>query len=151
MFKKEENIIVNGSKNQSPTLNMISEGTKVKGTINSENDIRIAGSTDGEVISKSKLIVTSNGHVEGEVKALDADIAGKVEGELRISNKLTLRQSAIINGDIFAKTLIVEEGAEMNGTCRMGAEATTVKKPINGSANGLASVKSGLKKQESTI
>lgn len=148
MFNKEEKKVVNGSKNQSPTLNMISEGTTVKGTINTENDIRIAGNTDGEVISKGKLIVTSSGHVEGGVDALDADIAGKVEGELRISNKLSLRQSAVINGDIFAKTLIVEEGAEMNGTCRMGAEATSAKKAVNNTPAGSATAKSAIKNPE---
>ena len=123
MFNKEDNKNVNGSSSQSPALNMISEGTKLKGTINSQNDIRIAGKAEGEVISKGKLIVTSSGVVEGNVKAADADIAGKVEGELRVTNKLILRQSAIIDGDIFTKTLIIEEGAQMNGSCRMGADS----------------------------
>jgi cytoskeletal protein CcmA (bactofilin family) len=124
MFKKEENNIVSTSKNQTPSLTMISEGTKVNGTINTENDIRIAGNTDGELNTKGKLIVTSTGVVEGNINVKDADIAGKIDGELRVSNKLTLRQSAVVVGDIYTKTLIVEEGAEMVGACRMGAEAS---------------------------
>lgn len=128
MFKKEDKTTVVGSKNQSPSLNMISEGTTLTGKIETQNDIRIAGKTDGEVSSKGKLIVTSTGVLEGGINAQDADIAGKVEGELRISNKLTLRQSAVVNGDIYTKTLIVEEGAEMNGACNMGSSATTSKK-----------------------
>jgi cytoskeletal protein CcmA (bactofilin family) len=123
MFNKEDGKNVNGSASQSPALNMISEGTKLKGTINSQNDIRVAGKAEGEVISKGKLIVTSSGVVEGNVKAADADIAGKIEGELRVTNKLILRQSAIIDGDIYTKTLIIEEGAQMNGSCRMGADS----------------------------
>lgn len=115
---------MSGSKNQTPSLTMISEGTKFNGTINTENDIRIAGNTDGELSTKGKLIVTSTGIVEGNIHVKDADIAGKIEGELRVSNKLTLRQSAVIEGDIYTKTLIVEEGAEMVGACRMGAEAS---------------------------
>lgn len=110
-------------KNHTPSLTMISEGTSLNGTINTENDIRIAGKTDGELTSKGKLIVTSSGVVEGDIHVTDADIAGKVEGELRVSNKLTLRQSAVIEGDIYTKTLIVEEGAEMVGACRMGTDA----------------------------
>lgn len=124
MFKKEENTTVSASKNQTPSLTMISEGTNFNGTINTENDIRIAGKTDGELNTKGKLIVTSTGVVEGNIHVMDADIAGKIEGELRVSNKLTLRQSAVIEGDIYTKTLIVEEGAEMVGACRMGAEAS---------------------------
>jgi cytoskeletal protein CcmA (bactofilin family) len=124
MFKKEENNTVSNSKNQTPSLTMISEGTNVNGTIKTENDIRIAGTTDGELNTKGKLIVTSTGVVEGDIHVKDADIAGKIDGELRVSNKLTLRQSAIVVGDIYTKTLIVEEGAEMVGACRMGAEAS---------------------------
>lgn len=151
MFKKnEEKKTVSGSNNQSPTLNMVSEGTTMKGTIHTENDIRIAGKTEGEVISKGKLIVTSGGLVKGGVDAKDADIAGTVDGEMRISNKLTLRKSAVINGDIYAKTLIVEEGAEMNGTCRMGADATSVKKPANNSSAVEKAAKSVIKNHVSS-
>lgn len=120
---------MSASKNQTPSLTMISEGTIFKGTITTENDIRIAGKTDGELITKGKLIVTSTGVVEGDIKVKDADIAGKIDGELRVSNKLTLRQSAVVEGDIYTKTLIVEEGAEMVGACRMGAEASKAPTP----------------------
>ena len=115
---------MSASKNQTPSLTMISEGTNFEGKINTENDIRIAGNTNGELNTKGKLIVTSTGVVEGNIHVKDADIAGKIEGELRVSNKLTLRQSAVIEGDIYTKTLIVEEGAEMVGACRMGTEAS---------------------------
>lgn len=111
---------------KSPSLNMISEGTKLKGDINSQNDIRIAGRIDGEAVSKGKLIVTSTGKIEGNVKAKDADIAGKLEGEIRVTNKLTLRQTAVIDGNIFTKTLLVEEGGQINGSCKMEAEATSL-------------------------
>ena len=115
---------MSATKNQTPSLTMLSEGTNFNGKINTENDIRIAGNTNGELNTKGKLIVTSTGVVEGNIHVKDADIAGKIDGELRVSNKLTLRQSAVIEGDIYTKTLIVEEGAEMVGACRMGAEAS---------------------------
>jgi cytoskeletal protein CcmA (bactofilin family) len=129
MFNNKTNNKVNGtSSSQSPALNMVSEGTKFKGTINSSNDIRIAGHVDGEAITKGKLIVTSSGLVKGDSKVGDADIAGKVEGTLRVSGKLNLRQSAVVNGDVYTKTLIVEEGAQINGACRMGEEPKPIEK-----------------------
>ncbi|TVR30232.1 MAG: polymer-forming cytoskeletal protein [Balneolaceae bacterium] len=129
MFNNKTAKKVNGSSSaQSPSLNMISEGTNLKGTLNSENDIRIAGKIDGEAISKGKLIITSTGVVKGDARVTDADIAGKIEGNLRVSGKLNLRQTAVINGDIYTKTLVVEEGAQINGSCHMGAE---VKAQVN--------------------
>ncbi len=104
----------------------MSEGTKLKGDLNSQTDIRIAGIVDGEAISKGKLIVTGNGKIIGNITSSDADIAGRVEGEVKVSNKLTLRESAIIDGNIYTKTLIVEEGAQINGSCRMGSDAQSL-------------------------
>lgn len=143
MFNKDENKSTNGSQAQSPSLNMISEGTKLTGKLNSQSDIRIAGKIDGESISKGKLIITSTGIVQGNVKAADADIAGRIEGEIRVSNKLILRQSAIIDGDVFTKTLIVEEGAQINGACRMGEESKNLKASADSEFEKATKLKSG--------
>lgn len=111
---------MNGTAQKSPSLNMISEGTKIKGTIKSQNDIRIAGQLEGEAFCKGKIIISSSAHIDGNISSVEADIAGKVEGIIKVSNKLTLRQTAVVGGDINTKTLIVEEGAQINGNCRMG-------------------------------
>ncbi|MGF1671426.1 MAG: polymer-forming cytoskeletal protein [Balneolaceae bacterium] len=113
---------VNGTSPQSPSLNMISEGTRLKGSIQSQNDIRLSGKMEGEISSKGKLIITSTGIIQGNAKVTDADISGHINGEIHVINKLILRKSAKIDGNIFTKTLIVEEGAQINGDCNMGAE-----------------------------
>ncbi len=129
MFNNKNKKTVSKTTNtQSPTLNMISEGTTLEGTLNSQNDIRIAGKLKGEGISKGKLIVTSSGLVQGDVKVADADIAGKIEGTIRVTNKLNLRDSAVIDGDIYTKTLLVEEGAQINGACKMGSDSANLDK-----------------------
>ncbi|MDX1617678.1 MAG: polymer-forming cytoskeletal protein [Balneolaceae bacterium] len=110
----------NSTGNNLPSVNMISEGTHLKGNLSTKNDIRIAGSLEGEAKAEGKLIISSTGKVNGDVHAVDADIAGRLEGEIRVSNKLVLRQSAVIDGDIHTKSLLVEEGAQINGACRMG-------------------------------
>jgi len=133
MFSKE-NPKSNNTGNKSPSFNMISEGTHLKGDVFSENDIRVSGKIDGEASSKGRIIVTSSGFIEGNIRAKDADLAGKLEGQIFISGKLVLRQSAVINGDIHTKSLLVEEGAQINGVCKMGvdtqqASATNNHKP----------------------
>lgn len=118
--KPEKN--VNGTSQKTPSLNMISEGTKIKGTINSQNDIRIAGQLEGEAVCKGKVIVSSSAHLDGNISSVEADIAGNVVGTIKVSDKLILRQSAVVGGDIYTKVLIVEEGAQLNGNCRMGTQ-----------------------------
>lgn len=130
MFKnsqpKNTNRKVNGTSQKSPSLNMISEGTKINGTIKSQNDIRVAGRLEGEVICKGKVIISSSAQIEGNIASAEADIAGKVDGTIKVSDKLTLRQSAIVGGDIYTKVLIVEEGAQLNGNCRMGTQQENI-------------------------
>lgn len=113
---------MNGTAQKIPNLNMISEGTTVKGTINSKSDIRIAGSVEGEIICKGKVILSSSAQIEGNISSVDADIAGKVRGIIKIAGKVLLRQTAQLNGDIITKSLIIEEGAFLNGSCRMSKE-----------------------------
>lgn len=126
MFNNKPKNKVNGTTQKSPSLNMISEGTKIKGTIKSQNDIRIAGRLEGEVICKGKVIVSSSAQIDGNISSVEADIAGKVEGTIKVSNKLSLRQTALVGGDIFTKTLIVEEGAQINGNFKMGAQGANI-------------------------
>lgn len=123
--KKSTNNVSDNS-NHSPAVNILSEGTKLKGDLNSQTDIRIAGTVEGEAVSKGKLIVTGSGRIIGNITSSDSDIAGRVEGEVKVSGKLTLRESAVIDGNIYTKTLIVEEGAQINGSCRMGSDAKSL-------------------------
>ncbi|MCC5940957.1 MAG: polymer-forming cytoskeletal protein [Balneolaceae bacterium] len=111
---------MNNTAQKTPSLNMISEGTHIKGTINSKSDLRIAGRIDGDCICKGKIIVTSSANLSGNLIATDADVSGFVDGTVKVANRLTLRQSARVGGDIFTKVFVVEEGAQLNGSCKMG-------------------------------
>lgn len=110
-----------------PDVSMISKGTRLEGDIHAKADLRISGSVTGTASSDGKLVITSTGRVDGNVKAGEVDIAGTIDGELRVSDKLILRSSAIINGDLYTKTLLVEEGAQIRGHCRMSEESPELK------------------------
>lgn len=127
-----------------PSVNMISEGTELKGTLETKNDVRIAGTLDGEAKAKGKVIVSSSGKVEGNIEAEDADIAGNIDGEVRVTNKLILRKSAVIEGDIYTKTILAEEGSQINGSFHMSENIKQEMKK-NGVSSGL---KSGKKKED---
>ncbi len=104
----------------SSQINMIGEGTVFEGTLKSESDIRISGRVDGTLEVKGKVIVAQEGSVEGEIRAASLDVAGRVNGEVDVEERVVLKSSAVIEGNIQTGRLVVEEGAEFNGTCRMG-------------------------------
>lgn len=133
-----------------PSVNMISEGTTLEGTLKTKSDIRIAGVIDGEANAKGKVIVSSTGEIKGNIKAVDADVAGKVDGEIKVTNKLVLRKSALVEGDIYTQTLLVEEGAQINGEFRMTEDKSSSKSKTksNGFSGSVTSKKKDKDKQK---
>lgn len=101
-------------------INLIAAGTSLEGTLSAKDDIRVSGSLKGTLKVEGKAIVAQEGHIEGEIIAADADVAGSVQGDITIKGRLVLKSTARIEGTIKTTRLIVEEGAIIDGTCRMG-------------------------------
>lgn len=112
----------------SSTHNLIATGTTIKGEINTTCDIRIDGTIEGIVTSKGKVVIGDNGLVNGEIKAANVDIMGAVKGEINATDTLSLKSSGKIDGNIKTTTLIIEQGAQFNGNCKMGADKVEAKK-----------------------
>jgi len=104
---------------QNTVLNMIGLGTVIKGGLSSEGDLRIDGRIEGDVASKSKIAMGASAVIQGNTNARSADISGQINGDLHVSETLFLRSSAKINGNITTAKLVVESGAEFNGSCKM--------------------------------
>ena len=130
MFNKLDTM---GRNNESDghSVNLIGTGTKIKGNIQSEGDIRIDGTLIGTITSKGKVVVGSTGTVEGEIICANADISGTVKIKITVSDVLLLKPTAKLTGDIITSKLAIESGATFSGTCSMGA----VVKDITGSSD----------------
>jgi cytoskeletal protein CcmA (bactofilin family) len=98
---------------------LISNGTTLKGDINSSSDLRIDGTLIGNITSTAKVIIGSNGVVEGDIQGQQADILGKVTGTIKVKELLQLKGSSVINGNIYAGKLQIEPTANFNGACHM--------------------------------
>lgn len=107
---------------QNVALNMIGTGTVVKGSLISDGDLRIDGKIEGDVASKSKIAMGATSIIVGNLQARSADISGRIDGDVVIGETLFLRSSARINGNVTTSKLVVESGAEFNGSCRMSQQ-----------------------------
>ena len=61
----------------SPVINLIGQGTSIKGDIRSEGDLRIDGKVTGTIRSKAKIVIGNTGIIDGDVNCQNADISGK--------------------------------------------------------------------------
>lgn len=108
--------------------NIIAKGTKIVGDFFSEGDLRVDGTIEGNVNTPGKVVVGKEGQIIGKLKCANAYFEGKLSGSLELTGTLTLKESAIIEGDVITQKLAVDPGATFNVTCVM---KTTVK-DLNG-------------------
>jgi cytoskeletal protein CcmA (bactofilin family) len=103
-------------------INLIAIGTKIKGDLVSDGDIRIDGELLGNLDTKGRLVIGASGRIEGDIKCKSCEIAGKQDGKMFISELLSLRASSDVTGNIVTGKLSIEPGAFFAGTCTMGDE-----------------------------
>ncbi|MFT3740980.1 MAG: polymer-forming cytoskeletal protein [Breznakibacter sp.] len=108
---------------ESKLPNMIGPGTKIVGNIETNGDIRIDGNIEGNIVSKGKVVVGSNGFVKGEIHCVNAEISGVLSGKLNVTELLSLKASSKVNGEINIGKLSIEPGAIFAGTCNMNSQS----------------------------
>lgn len=110
----------NYGENLNQSINIINEGTLIKGDITANGDIRIDGELVGNIQAKGRLVIGPKGKVNGEIICNNIEVSGYIKGKITVSELLTMKASARINGDIIAGKLSVEPGSLFSGTCSMG-------------------------------
>ena len=104
---------------ESTAINIITDGTLVKGDITATGDFRLDGTLEGNIQLNGKLVVGDSGVVNGNVLCQNANIIGTVNGNLSVKELLSLSASARVRGDILINKLSIEPGAVFSGKCRM--------------------------------
>ncbi|WP_217447782.1 bactofilin family protein [Maribellus comscasis] len=113
----------------SQTINIISEGTVIKGNVSASGDIRIDGTLEGNVIAKGKLVVGPQGKITGEINCTNLEVSGFIKGKLKVLDVLSMKSTAKVYGDIVIGKLSVEPGSIYIGNCNMGGEKPAYEQP----------------------
>lgn len=105
-----------------PVISFIGPGLRITGDCESSDTIRIEGTVEGGVKARKAVVVGKQGSVTGDIETADAKIAGTVQGKLEIGSRLELASSAVIDGEIRAARMLLEEGGAINGAVKIGGE-----------------------------
>ena len=104
-------------------------GTVVTGEANFKAMMRVDGHLSGRVSSSSgTLIVGANGKVDANIEVAVAVIHGTINGDIIATQRLELGRAAKVNGNIQTPSLIIEQGAMFEGSCKMLQMATAADK-----------------------
>ena len=89
----------------------------IEGLVNSAGDVDLGGSVKGPVNVKA-LLIKEKGSVIGEINAEKVDVFGYVDGKVT-AKKIVIGATGEIKGDLeFTESLVVEEGARLDGNVK---------------------------------
>ncbi len=101
---------------------VISAGTTWQGTLKLEDSLRVEGHVAGEIEARHTVHVAETAHVEAKVRAAFVVIAGRFQGDVHCKERLELLPTSRIKGEITTKSLVIHEGAVLDGQIHMSRE-----------------------------
>lgn len=115
--------LVNGNRanvNKDNWLGFVGDVVNFTGEVCFKSMLRIDGHFSGNVISQNGTLIVSTGAevTKAVINVAVAKINGTVEGNIRASQQLVLGRTANVRGHVASPALVVEEGAQLNGSCR---------------------------------
>lgn len=115
----------NDSNNQGQTNTIVGPNTELHGNLTVSGAAIIYGTVIGDVKVEGLVRTAQDSLIRGSVTAKEAVIDGELDGSLIVSGKATLGGSARVVGEVKVDILIIEEGAQFTGKCKMkGAKIT---------------------------
>jgi len=120
MFGEKKNMF---GENKDKVINLVVEKSTIggdftiEGLVNSAGEVDLGGSIKGPVNVKA-LIIKEKGSVIGEINAERVDVLGYVDGKVT-AKKITVGPTGEVKGDLeFTESLVVEEGARLDGNVK---------------------------------
>jgi cytoskeletal protein CcmA (bactofilin family) len=105
----------------------IGKSVTLRGDLSGSEDLFLDGIFDGTInLPDSRLTVGPNAQVAAELHVCDLIVFGSVDGNVFASGRVELRQSAILNGDLTAARLSIEESASIRGHVELTGHPTSV-------------------------
>lgn len=101
----------------------LGRGAKIVGKISFDGPAQIEGEVEGEVTSTDTLTVGRGASLKATIKGATVIVHGQVTGDIEATTRLELAAPSRVEGDVKTASLVVQEGAVLNGRCTMGSAA----------------------------
>ena len=108
----------------------VGSGTAITGEATFKSLLRIDGMFSGRIASPSgTLIVGAGGVVDANIEVSIATILGTVNGDIIATQRIELGRAGKLNGNIQTPSLMIEQGAVFEGSCKMIQQKAAADKP----------------------
>jgi cytoskeletal protein CcmA (bactofilin family) len=113
-------------------VSIIGPGMRVVGDCDTDGTLRVEGTVEGTVRAGKAVVVGKDGSINGDIITQDAIIGGRVTGKVFAESRLELQATALVEGEIRARRIKLDEGGRLNGNVHIG----DLKAPAAGSSSG---------------
>ena len=98
----------------------IGKSISIKGDLTGNEDLVIDGNIEGRIdLPNNQLTIGAEGKIKADIHAKSAVLVGHVTGNVSATERIEVQASGIVEGDVRAPRLVVQEGAVLNGTVEM--------------------------------
>lgn len=112
----------------------------IKGDLSGEEDLFIEGRIEGKItVKQGSVTVGERGRVHADVEATSIHVAGEVEGDLLGREQVVLLETGRVQGNIKAKSVTLQNGAQFKGSIDMesvASKSSSSDKVVSGKAIG---------------
>jgi cytoskeletal protein CcmA (bactofilin family) len=98
---------------------IVGKDTIITGTLDVKGALRVDGQVKGKILCSDCVTIGATGHVEADIESDTCVVAGKMSGNVMAREKIELQAKCEMEGDIKAKSLVIEQGAVFCGACNM--------------------------------
>jgi cytoskeletal protein CcmA (bactofilin family) len=113
-----------------------------KGDLCGDEDLEIEGRVEGQVkLPNHRLTIGAHGRVTAQIEAKNVTVIGHVAGNVIATERVEIQATGVVDGDIHAPRLLIQEGAVVNGSIEMGG--AQAKKPETRPAAAVTTRKTG--------
>ena len=96
-------------------VNVIDRGSEINGDCVFDHNCRISGVINGDVVCVNKVVIDSNGYVNGNIYCSRLIIDGTITKNIYCEGKTTLTKNAKVLGDIYSVKIEVPPEANFRG------------------------------------
>jgi cytoskeletal protein CcmA (bactofilin family) len=113
IFKDQGRTADNGDDAEGMTL--IDRDVTLIGEIVSDENIRLRGRVEGNVLTSGSVVIEPQGSVRGDITAENLIVEGSIEGKVVVARKFELRPTGRMRGDIRASVVAIAEESFLQG------------------------------------
>jgi cytoskeletal protein CcmA (bactofilin family) len=100
-------------------ITVIAQGITIEGELTSDDDIEVAGTIKGRLVTQGGVTVAQSAVIEAEVSGGNVAVAGSITGNVTAAERVDLQTGARLIGDVKAARLTIADGASFKGNVDM--------------------------------